>query len=113
MQIVIGEVLSINQFVNRSGVSAISWQNIHIGREGEDLVIMDVDRHAQLVKHLNSSKPKIVHIAPSFENVDLEFFTLGKSWNNGLSLISRLIVIIEVIVFLLHNLRRGLHFFSL
>ena len=113
VQIVICEVLSINQFVNRSGVSAISWQDIHIGREGEDLVIMDVDWHAKLVKHLNSSEPKIVHVSPSFKNVDLEFFTLGQSWNNVLSLISRLIVIIKVIVFLLNNFRRGLHFFSL
>jgi len=77
MQIIIGEVLPIDKLVNRAWVCPITRQDVDIGREGQDLVIMDLNRHAELVKDLNAGQPQVVHIAPGLKYVDLQFLALG------------------------------------
>ena len=85
VQIVVRKVLAVYQLLDCPWVCAVAWQDIDIGREGENLVLQDLDRLTLLIENFNSCQSKVVHVAPRLEDIDLKLLALGQRWDGRLS----------------------------
>ena len=85
MQIVVREVLTIHQLLNRPWICAVAWQDVDVGREGENLVLQDLDGLTLLIENFDACKSKVVHVAPRLKDIDLKLLALGQRWDARLS----------------------------
>lgn len=81
MQIVIGEVVIINKFVNSAWISPIAREDVNIWWACRDLSILNFQGKPIFVKDLDPSQTDVVHIAPCSKDVELKLRANWQIWD--------------------------------
>ena len=87
MEIIIGEIVSIDQLVDCSWISSLSHEQINVRRVGSDILrATHIDLISIAIKNLDTCKANVVDIAPSLQNIELDGTTFRKRRDNERSI---------------------------
>jgi hypothetical protein len=72
--------VSINELLHSSRIRAVAGKDVHIGWKRADVVLCNLELVAIDIEYLDSSEPKVVHVAPSLCDDELQSLALRQSW---------------------------------